>query len=373
MTTQPVKVFHLIKSLGRGGAEMLLPETYNVHNKQEFEFQYGYFLPWKDQVAKVLTAKGASVYCFKASNNVALFLKFAAIASFLRRWKANVLHCHLPWAGFVGRVAGKFAGVPVVYTEHNKQERYHGITRWLNKATFSWQRAVIAVSQEVADSIRTNIGNKTTVYTILNGVNTDTFVRSETESQRTRRSFGIPEHSKVVGLVAVFRTQKRIDLWLAAAAEIVKTLPDTHFILVGDGPQRQMAEEKINALGLNKVVHLAGLQTEPKPFYSAFDLFFMTSEFEGLPVAMLEAMSMECPVVATAAGGIGEVIRHGKEGLLFPVASHAGELAAGCVSVLSDTRKRNEFASKARDRVVTSFSIKQMTHQLEQVYRDIST
>lgn len=371
MTTQRIKVFHLIKSLGRGGAEMLLPETYEVHDKQRFDFQYGYFLPWKDQVAKVLTQKGAAVHCFKASNNVALFLKFAAIASFLKKWNADVLHCHLPWAGFVGRVAGTIAGVPVVYTEHNKQERYHGITRWLNKATFSWQQAVIAVSQEVADSIRINIGNKTRVYTILNGVNTNTFIRSEEEGQRIRRSLGIPERANVVGLVAVFRTQKRIDLWLASAAEIIRTLPDTHFILVGDGPQRPMAEERVKALGLEKVVHLVGLQSEPRPFYSAFDVFFMTSEFEGLPIAMLEAMSMECPVVATAAGGIGEVVRNDQEGILFPVATSADELAAACVSLLSDTGKRNVFASKARERVVTSFSIVQMTRQIEQVYRDL--
>jgi L-malate glycosyltransferase len=367
-----LKVFHIIKSLGRGGAEMLLPETFDVHDKSQFEFQYAYFLPWKDQIAKVLAVKGAVVHCFQASNNIALFLKFVTIASFLKKWNADVLHCHLPWAGFVGRVAGKLANVPVVYTEHNKQERYHGITRWLNKVTFSWQEAVIAVSKEVADSIQTNIGNKTTVYTILNGVNTETFVRSTADGTRIREQLGIPLASKVVGLVAVFRTQKRIDLWLNAAAEINRLLPDTHFVLVGDGPQRTMVEGKVKELRLESVVHLVGLQPETRPYYAAFDLFFMTSEFEGLPVAMLEAMSMECPVVSTVAGGIGEVIRSGQEGLLFPVACSANDLANACVSLLSDPETMNTFAQRARERVVAAFSIKQMASQVESVYREVS-
>jgi glycosyltransferase involved in cell wall biosynthesis len=367
----PIRVFHLIKSLGRGGAEMLLPETLEAHNRSEFVFGFAYFLPWKNQVALILKEKNAEVHCFQAPNNIQLLLKFNFIASFLKKWKVDILHCHLPWAGLVGRLAGKLAGIPVVYTEHNKQERYHRITRWLNKITFSWQHAVIAVSQEVADSIRINIGDKTKVYTIVNGVNTKTFIRNPEEGKRIRESLGIPAHAKVIGLVAVLRVQKRIDLWLEAAAEIIKQLPDARFIVVGDGPCRGVAEEKISQLGLAQHVYLVGLQTETRPYYSAFDLFFMTSEFEGLPVAMLEAMSMKCAIVSTTAGGIGEVVRNGSEGLLFPVASNAVTLASGCVAVLKDAHTEKEFATNARQRVIDKFSIDQMTAAIETVYRDL--
>jgi L-malate glycosyltransferase len=367
----PIRVFHLIKSLGRGGAEMLLPETLEAHNRTQFVFGFAYFLPWKNQVALILKEKSAEVHCFSASNNILLLLKFSFIASFLKKWRADILHCHLPWAGVVGRMAGKLAGIPVVYTEHNKQERYHGITRWLNKITFPWQHAVIAVSQEVADSIRNNIGNKTKVYTILNGVNTRTFVRNYEEGRQLREGLGIPTHAKVIGIVAVLRVQKRIELWLETAAEISRQLPEVQFIIVGDGPCRGIAEEKISQLGLEKCVHLAGLQTETRPYYSAFDLFLMTSEFEGLPVAMLEAMSMECPVVSTTAGGIAEVVRDGNEGLLFPIASKATTLASGCVTVLTDAAREKQFAANARQRVTEKFSIDQMANGIETVYLDI--
>ena len=350
---------------------MLLPETLEAHNRTQFVFGFAYFLPWKNQVALILKEKNAEVHCFPASNNILLFLKFRFISSFLKKWRADILHCHLPWAGLVGRIAGKLAGIPVVYTEHNKQERYHGITRWLNKITFSWQQAVIAVSNEVADSIRINIGNKTKVYTIVNGVNTKTFIRNPEDGKRIREGLGIPVHAKVIGLVAVLRVQKRINLWLETAAEIVVQIPDARFIMVGDGPCRLAAEEKIKQLRLENHVYMVGLQTETRPYYSAFDLFFMSSEFEGLPVAMLEAMSMECPIVSTTAGGIGEVVRGGVEGLLFPITSDAVTLASGCVEVLKDTSKEREFATNARQRVMTTFSIGQMANGIEAVYRDL--
>ena len=352
---------------------MLLAETFQAHNKVRFVLEFGYFLPWKDQVAKVLERKGAVVHCFPASNNLLLFFKFFTLSRFFKKHHINIIHCHLPWAGFVGRVAGKLAGIPVVYTEHNKQERYHIITRWLNKLTFSWQKCVIAVSDEVAESIRKNIDSKTSVITVLNGVNTNTFVRIEDERRKFRQQLYIPDHCKVIGIVAVLRVQKRIELWLESAAEIVKQFPDTRFIIVGDGPCRLLAEQKIMEFELESYVHLVGLQTETRGYYAAFDLFFMTSEFEGLPVAMLEAMSMSCPVVSTTAGGIGEVVRHGIDGLLYPVNTSATMLASGCVQLLKDQQQAKEFGVHSRQRVMDAFSIERMVTKIELIYHDLTS
>src|SRR5947199_308355 len=121
----PVKVLHIIKSLGRGGAEMLLPETLKLHNQQHFEFHYIYFLPWKDQMVNGIVAVGGKVTCLAASNNIKLMFKAGQVVRYVHEHKIEIIHAHLPWAGVVARLAGRLAGVPVVYTEHNKQERYH--------------------------------------------------------------------------------------------------------------------------------------------------------------------------------------------------------------------------------------------------------
>src|ERR1700690_654038 len=162
------RVLNLIKSLGRGGAEMLLPETLRFHNKLGFVWLYGYFLPWKDQMVNSLKREGGQVICFTARNNIEMLFKIPQIIMFMRKEKIDILHCHLPWAGICGRLIKKYSGIPVIYTEHNKQERYHFLTRWLNLFTLNWSTRVIAVSEEVADSIRKFKGNSFPVSVIKN-------------------------------------------------------------------------------------------------------------------------------------------------------------------------------------------------------------
>lgn len=350
---------------------MLLAATMDVYDRGRFTLGFGYFLPWKNQVAETLKEKGAEVNCFGGSSNLVILFKSMQLASFLKKWRAQVLHCHLPWAGIAGRIAGKLAEIPVVYTEHNKQERYHPVTRWLNKATFSWQKSVIAVSEDVANSIYQNIGRRTPVHVIPNGINTENYRPGDEQKRVVRRQLSIPDECKVIGMVAVFRLQKRLDLWLRVAAAVKKTMGNVKFVLVGDGPCRPMVEETIAALGLRDDVRLLGIQVDPRPFYNCFDLFLMTSEFEGLPVALLEAMAMRVPTVATNAGGIGEVITHDREGLLFPVDADAATISAGCVSVLLDDHRRAACGDRARQRVLDQFSIEKMTAGVEKVYLDV--
>jgi hypothetical protein len=147
-----MRVCHLIKGLGRGGAEMLLPWLIEA-GRTEHTYSLGFFVPWKNQLAGAAAEAGARVHCFEASSPAALMLRVASVARWLRSEHADILHCHLPLAGVVGRLAASLAGTPVVYTEHNLLERYHAATRRAELATWRLQRAVVAVSGEVASSI----------------------------------------------------------------------------------------------------------------------------------------------------------------------------------------------------------------------------
>lgn len=386
---------------------MLLPETLKLHNKEQYDFHYGYFLPWKDQMVPYIKQQGAQVICFEANNNLKMLLKVNEICEYVRLHNIDVIHSHLPWAGVVARLVGKRTGIPVVYTEHNKWERYHKATFWLNKITFKWQNVAIAVSGDVEESIRSNAGlaftpliieapqpkvSKTLISnssavaeieklklnlerkfltTVLNGVNTQFFKKEPTEGVRIRQELGIPESAPVVGTVAVFRFQKRLDVWLEIAAAILKALPDAHFLLIGDGPLRGEIEKKRAELGLEKRVHMLGLQTEVKPFFSAMDVYMMSSIFEGLPIALLEAMSCSCAIVSTEAGGIKEVIEHGKSGYTCSVDEPLA-LATYAVELVTDKQKLEFISAGARKRVEDNFSILKMVEKLEQIYEALA-
>ncbi len=317
-----------------------------------------------------LEEAGGLVDCLSAANNVSLALRAEEVVRYVRRHRIDLLHCHLPWAGFVGRWVHQRTGLPVVYTEHNKQERYHGITRWLNKVTFNYQTVVVAVSADVRQSIEKNISPAIPIIEVLNGVNTHFFQREEGAGLAIRARLGIPAGAMVVGTVAVFRFQKRLKEWLRVFGEATRSGHWLYGIVVGDGPLRAEVEAEVQALGLEGRVFLAGLQTDVKPWYAAMDIFMMTSVFEGLPIALLEAMSMGCAVVTTDAGGIKEVVRHEREGLVVSVDAWPS-MAALLGQVADDEALRQRLAQAARARVEDSFGLVRMVRELEDIYESL--
>jgi glycosyltransferase involved in cell wall biosynthesis len=363
------RIYHLIKGLGRGGAETLLVQNLRISRTEEFQYRYGYFLPWKDALAPSLEELGSHVDCFKCSSRLGILMAARSVAQTLRGWNADILHCHLPLAGIVGRVAGRLAKVPVVYTEHNRLERYHPLTKRMSLLTWRWQRLVIAVSAEVSASVHEHADGTRPVRVVLNGVDT-VFFRRDAVSQRVREELEISATAPVVGTVAVFRVQKRLQDWLVAAKIVLGARPDARFILVGDGPIREELVLQIQELGIGSAVHLVGLREDVRPYLAAMDVFMLSSLFEGLPVALLEAMSMECAVVSTSVGGIPEVIRSGSNGILVPP-KEPPELAQAALAMISDLPTARRMGEEARATVVRDFGIVRMTRELEDLYDEI--
>lgn len=346
----------------------MLPESLNQHDKQKYHFHYIYFLSWKNQVVPEIEAAGGTVTCLPARNNAQIMLQVRKVVQYIRRHHIQLIHCHLPWAGIVGRVAGRLSGVPVVYTEHNKWERYHRLTYLMNKWSFATQQQVIAVSGEVANSIRTHYKKQSPVIQVVqNGIDVEKYTSRVGTGRDIRRELDISPKARVIGIACVFRAQKRLSRWLEIAHALHNQHPDTRFIIVGDGVLRNEVHQKARELNMESYLHFAGLQTEMRPWLQAMDIFMMSSEFEGLPIALLEAMSMGCMPACTAAGGIPEVIRDNENGILVPVAAPM-QLADRLVAFL---RQPDQLAARrlaARETVVNHFSMKKMVGQLEGIY-----
>ena len=366
-----ITVLHLIKSLGRGGAETLLTETLSAHDETRFTSGYAYFLPWKNQLVAALEAMGATVTLFPVARSGGILLKAPAVAQFVKARRVDILHCHLPLAGVCGRLASCLRNVPVVYTEHNTQDRYHFLTRWANLLTLGLNACVIAVSDEVAASIRKYKGPDFPVRVVRNGVSLQRFDPGPWNSRSCKARLGIDPDDAVIGTVCVFRTQKRLNAWLEIAVALAQHHPRLRFVLVGDGPLMPQVRQWVAEAGLQDRVLLAGVQEDVRPYLAAMDLFMMTSEFEGLPIAMLEAMAMERVVLATKAGGIAEVIEHGRNGFLVDRAAPL-QLVGIATRLLGDSPLRLRIGANARARVRDRFSVERMVGELESVYSGLT-
>jgi glycosyltransferase involved in cell wall biosynthesis len=172
----------------------------------------------------------------------------------------------------------------------------------------------------------------------------------------------------LVGTVAVFRPAKRLDRWLSVARRVREREPRVRFVLVGYGPLEGDVREWVRANGLEDVVHLAGAQTDVRPWMSALDVYMMSSDFEGLPVALLEAMAMGVPVLTTSVGGIPEVVEHEQCGMLVGVDDPERGLVDLLLRMVSDRSLRERLGRAARERVEQRFGMQRMVREIQDVY-----
>ncbi|AHM58432.1 group 1 glycosyl transferase [Flammeovirgaceae bacterium 311] len=347
-----------------------MPESLKYHDQDRYEFHYIYFLPWKDQVVKPLERNGGKVTCLSSNNNIEIMMKVPALVRYIRRNNIKLVHCHLAWAGIAGRIAAKLAGVPVIYTEHNNINSYHILTYLAGRFTAFLNDLTIAVSADAEEATRKIVAPEK-LRLLLNGVDTKVFNRGDHPSDM-RQKLGIPEDHIIVSTVAVFRKQKRLDLFIKVVEAIAKRNEKVSVIMIGDGPEKPQVEAEAASLGLLGRVYFEGLQHNVKPYLDITDIYLMTSDFEGLPIALLEAMSMSCAPVATEVGGIPELVQNEISGLLRP-AGDIDALQEAVESLIQDSRRRLEIAANARLRIEQQFSMKKMVRELEEVYHQFLT
>jgi glycosyltransferase involved in cell wall biosynthesis len=182
-------------------------------------------------------------------------------------------------------------------------------------------------------------------------------------------TFWLPHGAPVVGNIAALAAHKGQKHLVAAAKRVVRELPDTRFLIVGDGELREALERQIKELGLERHVLLTGFRPDALGLMKSLDLFVMSSVTEGLGSAVLEAMACRIPIVGTRAGGIPEAIVDGQSGVLVP--PHDDEaLATAMLRVLRDRELAARLAEGGRARVEDAFSVDRLVSETVRVYSE---
>jgi glycosyltransferase involved in cell wall biosynthesis len=175
-----------------------------------------------------------------------------------------------------------------------------------------------------------------------------------------------PHIGSVGRLVAV----KRFELFLETAAIVRRQYPTARFSILGDGPDREMLVSRAAAMGLGGCFRVLDPVLDPWSYYRSLDVYVNTSASEGLPLSVLEAMSIGVPAVASAVGGIPEVVRQGLDGVLV-YSSQASDYAAACAGLLSDGARREQLGNRARERVLSEYSAATMATRYIDLYHQL--
>ena len=183
------------------------------------------------------------------------------------------------------------------------------------------------------------------------------------------RALGVPENAFVVGNIAALTDHKDHATLVDAAAEVVEHLPQTRFVIVGEGELRANIEKRIRERGLTGHVFLAGHRDDVDRLLPAFDVFCLSSHMEGLGTSLLDAMMFGVPIVATAAGGIPEAVADGVSGRLVPP-RRPQLLAAALSEIVQNTPLRMRLARAGRQRYEDAFRAEQMVEQTLRVYEE---
>lgn len=295
----------------------------------------------------------------------------------LRGQGIQVLHSHRYKENLLAALLAWRCGVPhVVRSQHGMPEPFRGWKRlkqgglqWLDRMTARHATdRVIAVTVEMSAWLgrHTRPGQ---VVTIHNGLDREQ-AQSRLNAQQAKQRLGIPADGSVIGTAGRLEPIKRLDLFLLAAAQIAQAAGGARFVIVGEGSEETRLRELARAQGLGERALFLGHRDDIYDVLRALDLFVISSDHEGLPMVLLEAMNLGVPVVSRAVGGICEVIENHVSGVLVDSVEPAA-LARACLDLLADEGARRRLAAAGPQRVAERFSAEKTAAQVADLYRSL--
>ena len=292
---------------------------------------------------------------------------FAQLIRYLRHEKPDMVHTLLPWGDLIGRTCTRLAGIRRIVS--TVTARYLDKPRcqfWLDRATVGWARRVAFQSSEIVNFSITHEGVRPDqVCCIPNGVDLDSVDRKEAAAS-LRQQFG--NGAKVIiGMVARLHPQKAQGDLLHAYKKALVRYPDTCLWLVGDGPEQERLTLLTRQLGLEGRVLFAGDRDNARDWIAAMDLFVHPTHFEGLPLAVLEAMAAAKPVIATEVDGLQDLIKSGVHGWLVPPGDPS-TLAQAIIHVLDHPEEAIRVGRAASERVRKEFHSERMVNDYYELF-----
>lgn len=372
-----LRIAYLIDGLGMGGAERLMVPLLAHLDRGQFASRVGVLQTKENNpLAEDIRRLGVPVDEIpvrRLRDPSAL----PRLRAYLAAHQINLVHTQLEFANILGNLAAKTLHLPSVATVHvlpsdeaRLKARLHQWTEWAFLYLFCDR--VLTVSEETRRSfIRHSRFPAQRVQTLYNGIDLAQIPLVPSDRLSVRQELGIPQEAQLLVTVAILRPLKGIHLMLQALPTILEKHPHTFYLIVGDGPQRSQLEEQARALGIAARVIFTGMRRDIPRLLNSSDLFVLPSLSEALPTVLAEAMAAKLPIVASAVGGIPEMLIPGENGMLVPPPSPQG-FADACSTLLDDASRRKQMGTRGREIVEQTFNITIQVQKLAQIYHEES-
>jgi glycosyltransferase involved in cell wall biosynthesis len=361
-----MKVCHLISSLrlGHGPSNVVMGVLGNCPDRSIRMMVCSMYAPPPDRDPEsVLRAIGVDYHKLSiASRFLDLWVLFPLV-KLLKDEAVDVLHCHLVRANLYGRIAGLLARTPVVISTMHNIEDYMTNPQLLMKLVRQFERSTarlvtkyVAVSGAVRSALIRHMGiDGTHIRTISNGIDFPQIWVDSEERNRIRAEVGARSDATIVVSAGRLDQQKHYERLVLLARTLKSRFPLVQFLIVGEGQEREMLDDMIRQFDLQGQFLLTGFRSDVARVLQSCDIFALPSLYEGLPMALIEAMAAGLPCVVTDVGGCGEAVVDGETGFLVS-AKADGAFENAVMQLLDDCSLREKMGHAGRHRAMQRFS-----------------
>jgi len=365
LSRRPIRVMQITQELAVGGLERVILLLCRTLDRERFEPSV-LCLREAGGFARELEEEGIPVHVLPWSREQPDYFAFRKVGEVLRENRIDVIHTHNTGPFFHGALGATLAGVKThIHTDHARP--FPDSLRWMAVEHLLSHLAyrVVGVSDDTTQNLRHYERiPENRLATIPNGIDLHPV---RTDAARLREELGIAPGATVIGTAGRLAHQKGLEFLIRAVALLEPRFPELTVLIVGEGSEQPALEEMVRTAGLQDRVRLLGLRMDIPDLLALFDIYALPSRWEGLPMAILEAMAASLPIVGSAVGGVPTAVREGINGLLVPPEDPVA-LAGALEKLLSDPQLRRRMGEAGRKRYETDFTAGQMTRRYERLY-----
>lgn len=363
-----MKILHVITTISRGGAENHLVDLCAGLRKRGLAVAVAY-LKGDGYWTRELERMGISVTALHLDRYGQLAPAFA-LRRLMKTFQPDIVHAHLPPAELYARLALLGSRVPFIISKHNDEPFFRAaghrqVAQWVAARS----AAIIAISDAVKRfHDRYFTGSADRLITIHYGLDADGFRARRTRTRvQIRQELGIGEEAFVVGTVARLVPQKALEVMLRGFSQFRSAAdPAAKLVIAGRGPLEGELRQMQHELGLGDSVVWLGFREDIADVMAAFDVFALSSNYEGFGLVLLEAMASGLPVAATRISAIPEIVAEGETGFLFKPQDPQG--LSGILLKMRDAEARKRLGAAACKRAVTVFPLERMLERTHEIY-----